>query len=440
MKYNKLLELTLYNKATLGKGVNSMSSAGSNQNGAGGQQGTVNPPTDAGWEDFKRFYKNYVAAIAVVKDTLDVLWKLAPIGLIMPAILIWSYLKKIGWQQLFQESVVSVPGLIVMIVSACLLTFVLAVQFCVPSIISVGAAGFYDEQSKVAKASGVLSIRNPIACLFVFSPVVWLGTAGALALIADLSGGWTFLVSIGVMVLFEAAVIYRWRNSLSDPSKSGFVSVLGHWLKLMVAPTCAALPVSLSLFICLGVFSSGKMSNWAAFGVFFACIIYSVIGVLPGMVYLFEKISDKKPFDIFKTTTVAGVMVFYVLWIVALTLGPVTSTILRSIGAIDESRYVFQVLKPDLVTGMQGAGFTVHMVAQSPYSKDVPAYFVDSYVRFNFASVLLLCRDPLAFSKADGGSMTDKDVQSKNLIWRAGGYFCVKARADEVRLLQSLHT
>lgn len=389
------------------------------------------------WEDLKRLYKNYVSAIAVLKDTLDVLWKLAPIGLVMPAVLIWSYLRKIGWPQLFPEAVVSIPGLVVMIVASCLLTLLLAIQFGIPSIVSVSAVGVYEEQNKIAKAAGVGSVRRPLAYLFVGAPLAWLLVFGLLSLVFDLSAGWGFSLGAVGMAIFELLIV-RWKwGVLSDSSKTGWWNNVVQFFKITIAPTFAAISVLPSLVICLGAFSSENLSGWAAFGVFVGCVFYSVIGVLPGIVYLFEKISNKRPFDILKTTIFIGALVFYSVWLVALTLGPVTSTILRAIGTIDETRYVYQVLKPDLVAGLQGAGFRVSMANTSACNKERSTYFVDSYVRFNFANVLLLCRDPLAFDKVDGASMTKADVQEKLLVWRMGGYFCVKAHTDEVRLLTS---
>lgn len=387
------------------------------------------------WDDFRQFYKNYVSALAVLKDTLDVLWKLAPIGLVMPAMLIWAYLRKIGWLQLFPEAVVSVPGLVVMIVASCLLTLLLAIQFGIPSIISVSAVGAYEEQNKIAKAAGT-SVRKPLAFLFVGAPLAWLLVFGLLSLVWNLSAGWCFSMGMVGMAIFEFAIV-RWKwKVLSDPGKRGCLDNVIQFLKVTFAPTISAVSVLPSLVVCLGIFSGENLSGWTAFGVFTGCVFYSVIGVLPGMVYLLEKLSDKKPFDIFKTTVFIGALVFYSVWMVALTLGPVTSTVLRSIGAIDETRYVYQVLKPDLVTGLQGAGFRVYTAGTSVYSKD-QSYFVDGYVRFNFANVLLLCRDPLAFSKADGAAMSTADAQKRLRIWRSGGYFCVKAHTDDVRLLQS---
>ena len=409
----------------------------------GGNPKDVNDKADAAnnqggtdWGDFRQFYKNYVSALGVLKDTLDVLWKLAPIGLVMPAMLIWAYLKKIGWLQLFPEAVVSVPGLVVMIVASCLLTLLLAIQFGIPSIISVSAVGAYEEQNKIAKAAKNGNVRKPIALLFLGSPLAWLLVFGVLSLVWDLSGGWCFSLGMAGMAIFELSVVWWNWKVFSNSGKSGWISKLVQFIKVTFAPTIAAISVLPSLVVCLGIFTGEDLSGWRAFGVFAGCVFYSVIGVLPGMVYLLEKLSDKKPFDIFKTTIFIGALVFYSVWMVALTLGPVTSTVLRSIGAIDETRYVYQVLKPDLVTGLQGAGFKVYTAGPSVYSKE-QSYFVDSYVRFNFANVLLLCRDPLAFSKADGASMSTSDAQKRLLIWRAGGYFCVKAHTDDVRLLRS---
>jgi hypothetical protein len=418
------------------KGVGSMSSDdGTPNDDVDDKEDSVNEQNSTEWEGFKLLYKNYVSAIAVIKDTLDVLWKLAPIGLVMPAVLIWSYLKKIGWPQLFPEAVISVPGLVVMIVASCLLTVLLAIQFAVPSIISVCAVGVYEEQNKIV-AGG--KIRGPLAGLFIGAPAIWLVVFGGLLQFSNLSTSVSFVFSIATMIVFEVYVLWSRWDLFSDPAKSGWFGIVVQAVKMMFMPTLSAMSVSLSLVICLGVFSSDNFSGVTGFFVFLGCAFYSVIGVIPGMAFLLEKIYEKKPFDIFKTTIFIGAIVFYVLWMGAMTLAPVTSTILKSIGAIDEERYVYQVLKSDLVTALQGAGFKVYMVGTSPYSKEQATYFVDSYVRFNFSNVLLLCRDPLSFNKADRASMTNTDVKDRLLIWRAGGYFCVKARTDEVRPLQSL--
>ncbi|WP_175730998.1 hypothetical protein [Burkholderia ambifaria] len=412
-----------------------MSSGGENQTDIEDKKDAKNMPETAEGNDFKRLYANYVSAIPVVKDTLDVLWKLAPIGLIFPAILIWSYLKKIGWQQLFPEAVISLPGLVVMIVASCLLMVLLAIQFSIPSIISVFAVGVYEEQSKIVE---VEKIRKPLAILFIVVPAVWLMSYGVLQGYSSFSDGVSFALSVAVMVVLEVYVICSNWVAFSNPGNSGVFGVFVQFVKMALVPTVAGLSVLISLAFCLSLFSSSDLSGWAGFFVYLGCAFYSVIGVIPGAAFLIERIYEKKPFDIFKTTIFMGALVFYVIWMGAVTLAPITSTILRSIGAIDERRYVYQIIKSDLTMALQGAGFKVHMVSNSAYSKGQSTYFVDAYVRFNFANVMLLCRDPFAFNKADRTSMTNDDVQERSLVWRMGGNFCVKARADEVRLLQTL--
>ncbi|WP_414451508.1 hypothetical protein AB4851_22455 [Burkholderia sp. 22PA0099] len=432
----ELLELTPMQENHFVKRIESMSSVGNNQNGSAGSGATGNS-NNVDWEDFKRFHKNYMSVLAVLKDTMEVLWKFAPIGLVMPAMLIWIYLRKIGWQQLFPETVVSVPGLVVMIVASCLLTILLAIQFGIPSMISVGAVGVYEEQNKISKALGYGGLRGVVSFLFIGSPILWAILFGLLSFIFDLSFGWCFFLGIAGMVVFEFFVVWVNSRIFFDSKNTKLSSKLYVSFKMVFAPTFIVISVFPTLIICMGLFSGDNLSGFWAFITFVGCVIYSVVGVIPGVVYLIGRLSDKNPFNVFKATISIGAVVLYAASSIALILGPVTSTILRSIGAIDDKRYVYQVLEPKLVTGLQGAGFTVYMAGPSVFSDGKPTYFVDGYVRFNFANVLLLCRDPLNFKKADGVSMTNEDVQNKLPLWRAGGYFCVEAHASEVRLLQS---
>ncbi|QGA38200.1 hypothetical protein GAS19_11630 [Burkholderia glumae] len=400
------------------------------------EKGAADKSEGGGWEDFGRLYGKYVSGIAVLKDTLDVMWKLAPIGLLMPAMLIWSYLKKIGWQQLFPQAVVSVSGLVVMIVSSCLLTFLLAIQFALPSMMSVTAFSLYDEQSKIVRAAGAGSLRHPIALLFIGAPLSWLLVFGTLLTVFDMPVGWCFFLSVVGMFGFEFLIVRLYRPVFLDARKVGRMDRIIHFMQMITYPSFSAAFIIPSLAFCLGVFSAENFSNWMAFGVFVACVFYCVMGVVPGVVYLVERMSGKKPIYIFKATAIVGAAVFYLIAVVALEFGPFTYLILRSIGAIDDKRYVYQVLKSDLVTGLQGAGFKVYRVGPSLYNKD-STYFVDGYVRFNFSNVLLLCRDSLNFKKADGFAMTNVDVKEKLKVWESGGYFCVGAHTDDVRLLQS---
>ncbi|AOJ68599.1 hypothetical protein [Burkholderia savannae] len=126
----------------------------------------------------KRILGFYSASIPVIKDSLDVAWKFAPIFLFFPAMMLWSYLRKIGWEQLFSDAVVSISGFIVMFVTACLLMFAVFVQFIFPSMIIGPVVSAYEEiaasgdekfKDDLSRAVWRLHLSTPIGWLFILA-------------------------------------------------------------------------------------------------------------------------------------------------------------------------------------------------------------------------------------------------------------------------------
>ncbi len=110
----------------------------------------------------------YKEAISISKDSLEVLWKIAPVALIPPGLLVWSYLKSLKWTSLFYESVVTGGGLVFLALAALLLAFAIATSFVLPSIFLIATAQIYDSKQKITQRT---------VAQYKWAALGWLATA-----------------------------------------------------------------------------------------------------------------------------------------------------------------------------------------------------------------------------------------------------------------------
>ncbi|CAN7696927.1 hypothetical protein [Caballeronia sp. LjRoot31] len=372
----------------------------------------------------------YKESIALAKDTLDVVWKFVPICLFFPAAMLWNYLHKIGWDNLFSDAVVTVPGFIVMIVSSCVLLLGIFLQFCVPSILTGPAATLFKEKPGHVKK---------VAVLHLLPSVVWFTAIAVLALALDLNSG---IVTVGSLALTAAtaiACVIAFRGKLlpiRDKGKDAALPTWGAVLLLALCPTLAAMATSAPLLLCLSLISGSKLSAWLSVLIFLACGCVSMLGMAPGLAYLLAKVAGKSTHRAWRATGLMCLLVGYVVLSVTLYFAPVSTVILRIAGVIDQRPRVYQVLKPDLVPAMRAVGIYVAPVKRSAYNGEQTTYFIGAFSRFSFNNVELLCSHPFSLEDADASTWANANVEETRRRSLVGGDFCVKVHSDELRPLR----
>jgi len=376
----------------------------------------------------------YKEAIALAKDTLDVAWKFIPVSLFFPAVMLWTYLHKIGWDKLFSDVVVTIPGFIVIIVASCLLLFGIFLQFCIPSILTGPAATFFEEKQGHTKK---------VAVLHLLPPVVWFTALTVLAILCDFSS-WIVMLGSTLLTVVSAigsAIVFRRsllpiRDKAKDASVKPWVAVL----LLSLCPTLAAMATSAPLLLCVSLVSAAKMPNWLSALFFWGCGWLSMLGMAPGLAYLLAKVDGKSTYRAWRATAFMCVVVGYVVLSVILYFAPVSTVILRVAGVADQRPRIYQVLKPDLVPAMRAVGIFVAPVKPTSYNGEQATFFISAFSRFSFNNVELLCSRPFSIEEADASTWASANVAETRRRGLEGGDFCVKVHSDDLRPLQRNRT
>jgi len=338
---------------------------------------------------FRRWLDRFKEFVALTKDVVEVLLKISPAAFFPPALMLWSYLRGIGWGEVFLDSVGSIPGLVTLLAAALLLLFALFLQFCLPSLLLMPAAAQLDTSKTAEKIElrhlAVLNLLPALAWTLIFAIVSWnIANAGYLAVVGS------FLGALAAAVL--AALMMRKRFVPEDTK--------GRWKILMRLFAVAAFPIlgsfasSSSLIAAIWVVEYQPFSTSSPVVVLIICCLISVVGLVPGVIYLDSHASNQSMSKTMVNTIAAAAGVGYFVVSSALFFAPVGSATLHMAGVTELSRKVYQVLKPELVYAMRAVHLPVYEVKRNAKSSEPPVFFVDAYLRFNFGGIKLLCATP----------------------------------------------
>jgi hypothetical protein len=384
-------------------------------------------PSAGGQSGLALILAGYKEGLALTKDTLDTAWKFAPLFLCIPAAVVWTYLHKIGWGELFFESVVSIPGFVVMIVLSCLLLFALFVQFCFPSMLIGLAANLFEKKQKALRT---------ITCLHVLPSMIWFT---CIALSSECFGwqtGVTLFVALSMTlgltvlyVLYSRKVLLPIFNREKELKWPPFFAAL----ILSSLPTITAMGASIPLLLCLRLFDRVQLSIWASVFVFMLCALGALLSLAPGTVFLWNKVLGRRKSQVWRMTALTCLFVCFILLNFAMQVSPAPTVVLRVAGVFDEHAHVYQVLKPDLIPAMRAAGIYVAPVRPSPYNGQQATYFISAFTRFRFNNIQLLCSRPFNPEMANVATPFNPSPLQSKLRWLAGGDFCMKAYTADLR-------
>lgn len=378
---------------------------------------------------FRRWVDGFKECLAIAKDSLDVALKVAPLVLVLPAMTLWGYLHKIGWSEIFIDSVGSVPGLVTLLACSCLLFVLLILQFFLPSIfmgLSVEvfrrAPGDRKQVAKVAErlhllSAGVWVLIFAAVVIWVKEPDIWwvLGTTGAAAAVA---------------------AIYSWRHRrmlIADAARAIWHETAGDIVRISALPAFSGFASAFPLLTLIWTFGSLRLTPGESNVAFLACCLVSPVGLFPGVAYMHSQLRDR---TLGQTVLAAsGVAVALGCAIVgsALYFGPVTSAVLALAGVYDSRPHVYQVLRPELSFAMRAAHLPVNEVRGTGGPGRQPVSFVGAYLRYNFGGVKLLCLE-----RYNPDLVTQIDVDAASKVGKrdprlSAGDWCLPVKSDDLK-------
>ncbi|WP_322103931.1 hypothetical protein [Paraburkholderia sp. J41] len=372
------------------------------------------PSTEQNLSRIKDIYKEIVS---MLKDTLDVSWKIAPLAFLPAALFLWSYLKSIHWTSLFQYSAMSGSGLIFLFAAAMLLAVAAVLQFVLPSIMLIGTLSHYRLDRTIPKA---------VPRLYHWAMGGWL-LGFAIIIGSDSSQAWIICA-----LTFASASIFALarRDDLNLRAKPGVWRHMSVLYSLffagvtMVTMCMTSVPLLLALHIAERYVDGGFSEKLIGFGV---CLATTIISLLPGYMYMNARTWKV---GVYQPTKLALLGVFFLSYVVlagAAMFLPVSTTVLRLAGVYSNEMQTFEVLQPTLVGAANAAGLSVN--------DDGKLTLLRGYVRYDFGGTRLLCSKPFdpatvtidAIKFARRHKLPDPGVLA--------GAGCVQASSTELRSL-----
>lgn len=343
--------------------------------------------------------------LGVCRDALDVMWKLLPLWLVLPAVGIWLHLYDAGWESLFLDAVVSWSGLGVLLAAGflgCLVTTLLIVS---------PALTFFSGMRRdlVARAAqgATFTISTRLAWLLV---VCWLATLAGARYLADAAERWApgagvaAYLAAGVLLCLTALalaalltrkrLVREWRVA-----GTGFTQVLAAALGLALSMMLTSLAPFMILVALLEPLAGETGSGFALLAVLGLTFALSFLPVL-------ALLSSPANAGRSGKMTAWTMVVFLVVALLAGNYGSLVQWVLKPLGVYRTAPLHYLMIKPEAAAAASAAGLQLAPVRG--------AQAVRGYQRFALGGVLLLCQ------------------QASPLPGQARGAGCAALRRDDV--------
>lgn len=370
-----------------------------------GEGAAGNPPGDA------------IAAIkrilALSKDYVELLLKLAPLALLLPALILWWHLKTIHWSDVFLESAISTPGLMFLVVAALALWLMAVALFLVPSIPIIGA-------TEISYGGKILPCESVYASFGAL--VGW-----ALVVVPSVSyhfSQWWFVVVPFAFAFIPAMVVhFRRQSQLPWKERCWAISrIVFQIAGMTVAMGVTSMPLAVVL---KSIADLPDFKDTPAYIIIPLALLISLIGLIPGYVYVVARGRHHSTRVPNKVALAGTLLVAYFVIAFAVAVLPVGSIVLKAADVYSSDKFAFQILKDDLVGVLIKAGL--------PVENDKDMRVVSGYVRYNFGGMRLLCRDPFDPASASISAVRAARDAGKPDPGRIGGAHCVTIAAADLR-------
>ncbi len=329
----------------------------------------------SGWDLARR--------LGLCREALDVMWKLLPLWLVLPAGGVWLHLHDAGWESLFLEAVVSWSGLGVLLAAGllgCLATTLLIVS---------PALTFFSGMRADLVARAARGARFTLSTRLAWLTMgCWLAALAGVRYQADAAERWApgtgaaaylgTAIALCLAVLALAAVLTRKRLTREWRADGvGFWRVLGAALAL----AAVMLLMSLAPFVILVALLEPVASEA---GAGFALLM--VLGLTFGLSFLPVLALLSAPANAGKSgkMTAWTVVVFAVVLLLAGNYGSLVQWVLKPLGVYRTAPQHYLMVKPEAAAALGAAGLTLAPVRGGQA--------VRAYQRFALGGVLLLCQ------------------------------------------------
>lgn len=321
--------------------------------------------------------------LGLCREALDVMWKLLPLWLVLPAGGVWLHLHDAGWESLFLEAVVSWSGLGVLLAAGllgCLVTTLLIVS---------PALTFFSGMRADLVARAARGARFTISTRLAWLTMgCWLATLAGARYLADTAERWVpgdgvaacmaagSALALAVLALAAVCTRKRLTREWRDDG-TGFWRVLGATLGLAGAMMVMSLAPFLTLLALLKPLAGEAGSGFA---------LLFVLGLTFGLSFLPVLALLSSPANAGKSgkMTAWTAVVFATVLLLAGNYGSLVQWVLKPLGVYRTAPQHYLMVKPEAAAAVSAAGLTLAPVRGGQA--------VRAYQRFALGGVLLLCQ------------------------------------------------
>ena len=351
-----------------------------------------------------------VTRVALLKDVFDIFWRVASLGLVLAGAILFVYLKRIGWSDLFIESAVSVSGLTYLLLAAVVLALTTLAVFAFPSVLVV-VINFGRVRTP--------SLRRTLLPIYAAALLGW-----CIAIVGMVTMGYRTVVTLGLPFVFAAGAAV-WQGLRTDTEMGQGFQKWWHLGKRAAEAGVVMVvnSVGIALFVELAP-PPHSASNWLVAGYICAFLFLSFLALVPGVAYLAARARHAGHAVPIKAALIGVFLLTWCTFYCISYLLPVSLKLLQASAIYSDEAAHFQIVEDKLVPALKRGGLSVTAVDASS--------FVSGYVRYGFGNIRLLCRDPLEKSPTPI-SLLPRNQAVVTSEMREAGLHCVKTNLSELR-------
>lgn len=352
--------------------------------------------------------------LSLMKDALEILWKVAPLMLFYPGVMLLLFLKQCDWPELFTESALSVPGLSYIFSVGLAFLGVMVLSLILPSVLTVGI--------------NFSSVKMPLLRETVMPMYVgaYLGWCLALLTSVVLDLPYYYLLAgppLGASIFAVRLVLKSGRGA--NAKMPSIWTYIGRILEASVAVVLS----SFGILALINLMPPSEGTNLARDLIYVVVWMFiSGLGLAPGLNYLLARSKREGHIEPLKSAMLGVFFVTFVMLYGLAGFVPVSTKLLEEAGIFSDQKAYFQITGEQISPALKGAGFQVNALGDSE--------FVSGYARYSLGGVRLLCMDPLEQRRDPFANPAPNDAQRHSARLIAGSH-CLRTSLTDLRRFTS---
>jgi hypothetical protein len=351
------------------------------------------------------------------KNAIDLTAKLAVLMLVLPGLLLWTYLDRIGWQLLFLDSISSTSGLLALLIGTVLLVSGVLLVLCAPSIFLLSLLAIDKELRVITKSTAVAILLTVVTWMaIVFAGSLWF---------KHLSVPVVLLITFAIGIVITLVGQYFERTLTGQGKLKILLKAAGLSLLVTIAAVSSG-----GGFLTVESFAGDTSTNAKALSALATLLPLTLAGFLPGLMAISLAARSKPATVTIKYVTIGVGFVLYILvtWSLTSLSTGIGDRALEKTGVYSTTPQDFELLKDDARDSVARVGIPITSAGKPT---------IRAYVRYAFGDVRLLCASEFRPGITDGledplSNDPDELKRARNMALDAGRN-CVVLRKDDIR-------